>query len=70
MMETETRCSGWVKHDGRYRCKHGFIGHPGTCWPTSVLAPYVIPMCCNEKMTAKAYPETGKPLQPIWADGS
>lgn len=46
-------CSGWLPN--QHWCKHGFPQN-GAC-----MAPGGIPICCNEAVTARLWPETGKP---------
>jgi hypothetical protein len=46
-------CSGW--RPDRHFCAHGFPQN-GACGTGSGL-----PVCCNEAVCARLFPETGKP---------
>jgi len=54
-VNTSNVCSGVLPGGSYDPCKHGFP-MMGPCWTGNG-----VPVCCNEKLCGRLYPETGKP---------
>lgn len=59
-----TRCSGVTAGT---ICKHGF---PITAPCHGISADVCVPICCDEAISARLFPETGKPQQPAQGKGA